>query len=115
MAVFQMNSGFWDTYFRCCCNLLEQSVVNKVMETRNENLAQSNGNVYEELHEVLMKYEKSLESLNKALSQLSMYLLGERLFLEEMERVEVMGNSICKVSEFLENELYNKGEKSSSD
>lgn len=83
------------------------------METRNENLEQSNGDVYERLQKTANELQKSLDELKKDVYRISMYLMVERLFLEEMERVYGVQSSIQASEEFLNNPFYK--EKGSSD
>lgn len=72
------------------------------METRNENLAQSNGNVYEGLHEVVMKNQKTLDALKFLVWQARLL----RLFLEKVDNIRTVDDAKRVVIELLTSELF---------
>lgn len=88
--------------FRCSCNLLVQNEVSRVMETRNDNLVQSNGNVYERLRELVMENQKVLDAIK--VSVLQMRLL--RLFLEKMDNIRTVDDAKRVVIELLTSKLF---------
>lgn len=79
-----------------------QSGVGRIMETRNENLVQNNGNVYEKLQELVMTNQKKLDALKLLVLQARLL----RLFLEEMDNIRTVDDAKQVVVELLTSKLF---------
>lgn len=72
------------------------------METRNENLVQSHGNVYEKLQELAMAYQKNLDAAKFLVWRMRLL----RLFLEEMDNIRTVDDAKRVVIELLTSKLF---------
>lgn len=72
------------------------------METRNENLVQNNGNVYEKLQELVMTNQKKMDALKLLVWQARLL----RLFLEEIDNIRTVDDAKRVVFELLTSKLF---------